>query len=352
MITIIGTTFPKEWRYGPDEISMFRSTAKQIEQKFPNERNLLINTTWFGPQFSNVNQEWQKIEKIFQKGEQYDNLFLLSLIDPLYLMERDVKKICDNLSIKQTYKIGMFLNTEYEYNFHAIVGDHLMPKYKEEDVILRTYDKDYLCYQRKPRAWRVDFTELVRQNDLLSTGVITLGAKSENDWDWSEGRTWEPITLDESHAPYKDDGQNNPEHYGGIPNDLATVGNLDVWNKCFLYVSSETVFDPSEPLFANERIWKPMIGLRPFVIQGNTDTYKWLEGHGFRTFNKFWPHIDVDTNHRVLENIIDVLLFLKSRPAKEKIAMYNEMLSDLRHNKQRFYEFSKEQKHRMENIFC
>ena len=351
MLTKIGTTFPSHWTYGKEEIEMFDKTATQIEDKFPNARNLLINTTWFGPQFKDINDEWSKIEKLFASSEPYDNLFLLSLIDPFYLMEQDVELICNKLAIKETYRIGMFLDTPYEYNFHAIVGEDLMPKYNDDDVMLKEYNKDFLCYQRKPRVWRVDFANLVKENNLLDNGVITLGAKTDEDFDWSEGKTWEPITLDESHEPYKHDGQNDPTHYGGIPNDLVTVGRLDIWNQCFLYVSSETVFNVWEPLFVNERIWKSMIGLRPYVIQGNPDTYQWLEGHGFKTFNNYWPHIKMEDSKTVLDDIIQVLKFLDSKPADEKMAMYKDMLPDLKYNKKRFYEFSREQKNKMENIF-
>jgi len=349
MLTRIGTTFPARWQYGPEEIEIFDKTARQIEDKFPNERNLLINTTWFGPQFGNG--EWEKIEQLFKDNLKFDNLFLLSVIDPLYLMEKHISEMCVRFGIKKTYRIGMFDVGKYQWNFHAIVGDNLMPKYNNEDVTLKNCNKDFLCYQRKPRAWRVDFVKLLKENNLIDNGIITLGAKTENDHDWSKGRTWEPITLDESHDPYRNDGQNNKAHYGGIPNDLVTVGSLDVWNRCFLYISSETVFDHWEPIFVNERIWKPMIGLRPYIIQGNPKTYQWLERNGFRTFNQYWSHIDLKHSTDVLNDHISVLKFLRDKSKEEKMSMYQDMLSDLIHNKQRFYEFSREQKHKMENIF-
>jgi len=266
-------------------------------------------------------------------------------------MEKHISEMCVRFGIKKTYRIGMFDVGKYEWNFHAIVGDNLMPKYNNEDVTLKNCNKDFLCYQRKPRAWRVDFVKLLKENNLIDNGIITLGAKTENDHDWSKGRTWEPITLDESHDPYRNDGQNNKAHYGGIPNDLVTVGSLDVWNRCFLYISSETVFDHWEPIFVNERIWKPMIGLRPYIIQGNPKTYQWLERNGFRTFNEYWSHIDLKHSTDVLNDHISVLKFLRDKSKEEKMSMYQDMLSDLIHNKQRFYEFSREQKHKMENIF-
>ena len=349
MLTKIGTTFPSNWTYGSEEIEIFEKTAQQIQSKFPDKRNLLINTTWFGPQFDNG--EWQKIEKLFSDNARFDNLFLLSVIDPLYLMQKDISEICVRFGIKETYRIGMFDDSKYEWNFHAIVGDHLMPKYESNDVMLKSCDKDFLCYQRKPRAWRVDFVKLLQENNLLENGIITLGAKTENDHDWSEGRSWEPITLDESHEPYRNDGQNNKKHYGGIPNDLVTVGNLDIWNQCFLYISSETVFNHWEPVFVNERIWKPMIGLRPYIVQGNPKTYGWLEKNGFKTFNKYWSHIDLEHSVDVLNDHVSVLKFLANKSMDDKMSMYQDMLPDLIYNKQRFYEFSKEQKHKMENIF-
>lgn len=350
MLTRIGTTFPDNWQYGPEEIEMFDKTARQIEDKFPNERNLLINTTWFGPQFDNG--QWEKIEQLFRDNVKFDNLFLLSVIDPLYLMDKHISEMCVKFNLKKTYRIGMFDTGKYEWNFHAIVGDHLMPKYKDEDVMLKQYNKDFLCYQRKPRPWRVDFAKLAIEHNLVENGIITLGAMSEGDRDWSEGRTWEPMTLNESHEPYKKDGQNDPAHYGGIPNDLVTVGNLDVWNQCFLYISSETCFNHWEPVFVNERIWKTMIGLRPYIIQGNPKTYSWLEKNGFKTFNRYWSHVDLACSIDVLNDHVEVLKFLKSKSKEDKMSMYQDMLPDLIHNKQRFYEFSKEQKHKMENIFC
>jgi hypothetical protein len=349
MLAKIGRTFPEHWMYGPEEIEIVDKTQQQIEHKFPDESNLLINTTWFGPQFDNG--EWQKIEQLFNDNARFDNLFLLATIDPLYLMEKDISEMCVRFGIKKIYKIGMFDNSKYEWNFHALVGGKLMPRYDNDDVILKNYDKDFLCYQRKPRAWRVDFANLVRKHGLIENGIMTLGAKTEEQHAWCEERTWEPMTLDESHDPYKNDGQNNPKHYGGIPNDLVTIGGLDVWNKCFLYISSDCVFDHWKPVFVNEPVWKPMIGLRPYIVLGNPKTYGWLEKNGFRTFHRYWPQVDLVHSIDVINDHIKLLKFLGSKSKEHKMSMYQDMLPDLIYNKQRFYEFSREQKHKMENIF-
>ena len=94
-----------------------------------------------------------------------------------------------------------------------------------------------------------------------------------------------------------------------------------------------------------------MIGLRPYIVQGNPKTYRWLEKNGFKTFNHYWSQIDLEHSTDILQDHIKVLQFLETLSTSQKMSMYNDMLPALRHNKNRFYEFSKEQKHKMENIF-
>ena len=341
----IGITFPKDWQYSPEENEIFTKTAEQIKQKFKNQNNLLINTTWFGPQFNN--QEWAKVQSLVTKKIKIDNLFLLSVIDPIYLTDKDLSELCIGLNVDNLYKIGMGVDSNYDWNFHAIVGPKLMPKYKEKDVILTNIEKDFLCYQRKPRPHRVDFTKLLIKNGLDKNGVFTLGG-NHNDYDWAEGKTFDSVLIDDSPTEYKHNGSH--DDFGGVPNDLVTIGRLDIWNKCFLNISSETVYNHWEPLFVTEKQWKCMIGLRPYIVQGNPQTYKWLRRNGFKTFNEYWRHIDLETSTDVIQDHIEVLKFLATKSKDEKQQMYDDMLPNLRHNKDRFFEFSAEQKFKMENL--
>jgi hypothetical protein len=90
--------------------------------------------------------------------------------------------------------------------------------------------------------------------------------------------------------------------------------------------------------------------MRPFVINGVQRTYRWLRHHGFKTFNQYWPHIAIESGD-VHDSIITLIKFLQEQNKHELLAMYNDMLPDLRYNKQRFVSFAQEQKFRMENLF-
>ena len=99
-----------------------------------------------------------------------------------------------------------------------------------------------------------------------------------------------------------------------------------------------------------EKIWKPIIRLRPFHVHGNPRSYQWLRDRGFRTFNHYWKHLPVETAGQH-DALMDVINHLVDMPKSEVEQMYLDMLPDLRYNKHRLKEFSTEQKHKMENIF-
>lgn len=346
MVESLGAGFPLQWQYGPEEHHIFHSTVRQVDVNFPNEKNLVINTTWFGSQFNNG--MWQQALDL--QG-QFDNLFLLSVIDPLYLSVSDLSTLTQKYKIKKIYRIGMFEDSEYEWNFHAIVGKDLMPRYSEEQILLHDLEYVYMLYQRKPRQHRVEITNLLREHDLLKHGIVTLGAPND-DYNWHQGLSFTPIFIDDHAEDYKHNG--SKQDYGGVPNDLVTLGRLDLWQKHFLNIVSETVFDEWEPLLVTEKMWKPMIGLRPFLVHGNPKTYTWLKNRGFRTFNQYWKHIPVEEVYDGFgphDAVIRTIEFLKELATKDLIQMYQDMLVDLRYNKERFYEFSQEQTDRMENIF-
>ena len=46
MLTTISNTFPEHWIYGKYEQSILASMQQQIDTRFPDQNNLLFNTTW------------------------------------------------------------------------------------------------------------------------------------------------------------------------------------------------------------------------------------------------------------------------------------------------------------------
>ena len=106
-------------------------------------------------------------------------------------------------------------------------------------------------------------------------------------------------------------------------------------------------------MFITEKTWKPIIGLRPFVLNGQTKIYQYLRDHGFHTFNHYWPHIKIEelSEFEVHDSLIEVIKFLSTLSNTTLLEMYSDMLPALKHNRNRFFEFAQEQKYKIENLF-
>jgi hypothetical protein len=347
MVTIIGTTFPADWQYGPEEIEIFKSTTQQIAENFADQRNLLINTTWFGPQFDN--SEWEKAEQLIADNQVFDNLFLLSVIDPLYLSKDNIAYLESALKITTTYRIGMFVDSKFAWNFHSVVGAKHCPNYSSDKIKLIDPEYTFLLYQRKPRRHGGKLTQLLIEQGFNGKGIITLGSNKNSSYDWSEGLKPSLMTIEDLPGSYKHNGQH--DDFGGVPNDLVTLGRLDIWQRHFLNIVSETEFNDWDPTFVTEKTWKPIIGMRPFIIHGQRNIYSWLQKNGFKTFNHYWSHIPCETSDNQHGNVIDVINFLCDKSKAELTAMYTDMLPALEYNANRFFEFAQEQQYKINHVF-
>ena len=176
---------------------------------------------------------------------------------------------------------------------------------------------------------------MLDKRKLSKLGIVTLG----NDRNVGE-------TIEE----YKEGNWDMPDDFG-IPHDIHSLGRPEYWQNHFLNVVGETDFEDHLWTYITEKTYKPIIGLRPFVINGQQAVYKKLRKQGFKTFNHYWPHIDIEHCNidDIHKNICNLIEWLSSQNLKQ---MYIDMLPDLRYNKQRFNEFAVEQKHKMENLFA
>ena len=332
-ITFIGTTFPTTYQWHVDEVALIKSIQTQIHCTYPESNNLFINTTWFGPQFDNT--EYAKFLNIV-KYQQFDNIFLLAAADPVFLNAEQIATVVNLSCATQSFLLGHF-DTEYYFNFHSTVLPKYVKSYTLEELVLTAPNWLFLNYNRKPRDHRTEFVNKLISNGLDKHGVITLGNK---------------LTLGEKIDDYEEGNWGMPDTFG-IPHDIHSLGNPTLWQTHFLNVVSETEFWPWDNMFITEKTWKPILGLRPFLLNGQTKIYKYLRDQGFKTFNHYFEGIELENlkEFEVHDSIISVIKYLATLDKKEILAMYNDMLPDLKHNRKRFFEFAQEQKSRAENLF-
>lgn len=353
-VTYIGTAVSPQEQWGPQEHRLVKNIQDQISSRFKDESNLLINLTWFGPQFGNNNSIYNNVIKLIKDKVQFDNLFWMASTEPIFLLPAQITEIEKNLQVKQAYYIGGFEQSEFAFNFSSTITAEDFIRYSQDQILLTEVDNYYLCYNRKPKPHRIELVEKIYSNKLEQFGIVTLG-KNDVDYDVSQGlKTDLYLTVEENALDYS---YNNRflvhNNFGGIPYDLLSLGRLDIWQTHFLNIVCESEFFPWDNMFVTEKTWKPILGLRPFILNGQTKIYRYLRDNGFRTFTHWFDGIELEDipEHQIHDSIVSVIKFL-TRLSKQQIKqMYTDMLPDLKHNEQRFWEFAKEQQHKINNVF-
>lgn len=351
MITVIGEFFTKIEPFGIQEHRIFDSVKTQINSKFSSSNNLIINTTWIGPQFNN--QSWPKIQKLIADNKKFDNLFWTGLIDPITIQPAQIKEVEQALCLKEVFYIGVSFEGPHSVNTSAIVCQEEFPKYTEDQLALTDLKFLYINYNRKPKPHRITFVEKLHKHSLEKYGLISLG-KPESHYDVSQGLdTDKYYTLNDNTDPTNNGRFPMVKTFGGVPADFCSLGDLTVWQHHFLNVVSETEFFPWDTVFPTEKTLKPIIGMRPFIINGQTTIYDWLRRQGFRTFNHYFNGVELENipEYEVHDSIIAVIRYLTTLDKKEIIKIYSDMLPDLVHNRNRFFEYAQEQRYKMENLF-
>lgn len=345
--TSIGVTFPASSQWHQDEIDLIDQLKWQIDQTFGDQSNLLINTTWFGPQFDNGAYQ-QFLNTVEQR--RFHNLFLVAAADPVFLNHEQLQDVANRAGVRQVYRCGHF-DGLHQFNFHSFVIPKYFETYTLQDLAMTTPDFVYCCYNRKPRPHRIDLVRKILHNDLQHRAIITLGRNDPTYSQLSENDLY--MTLGERPEDYAGAGNWNLPMNFGIPHDIHSLGNMDLWRRHFLHVVNETEFWPWDNLFVSEKTWKPIIGLRPFVVNGQSQVYAWLRKHGFRTFERYWPDIDCENVNetQVHDSIVRVIQRFYDCNTKTLSDCYRDMMPDLVHNRDRFFEFSREQYHKSRNLF-
>jgi hypothetical protein len=274
-------------------------------------------------------------------------LFFLAAADPVFLNPEQLEFLVRASNCDTVRYLGHF-DGDYQFNFHSTVLPKYFRDYQIHDLVMQHPQWVFVNYNRKPRGHRIDLVNKLLENDLQHQGVISLGKSNDVYSDGSKQTTC--LLLGEEPADYAQEGNWGMSMEFGIPHDIHSLGNMQTWQAHFLTVVSETEFWPWDNTFVSEKTWKPILGMRPFVINGQTKIYQYLRQHGFRTFNHYWPHIDIESGD-VHDTIVEVITWLASLPRAELARLYQEMLPDLIYNRAHFYDFSRDQISRTERLF-
>jgi hypothetical protein len=126
----------------------------------------------------------------------------------------------------------------------------------------------------------------------------------------------------------------------GIANDIMSLGHPTNWQRCFLNVVTETQFDIKQTYFVSEKIYKPIIGHRPFLVYATDGAVSWLTERGFENYTQDFQDIsNLDLSQP--ENIAPFLTTLCAQPRTYWQMKFVALRDKIVYNNNNFYKYVK-----------
>jgi hypothetical protein len=309
--------FNPAWQAGQLERELVDSLVQNLNNQYPDISKAVVVTSWHEP--TDLISQLQKLQP--------ELTVLCSLTDPLGPIENLIDQIPGRVVL-----VG-YVDSEYFFDFWAVACAKFFKPYSNAELEPTQIEYVFLNYNRKPHRHRTELVKLLETTGLIKYGCVTLGNSH--------------YTVNDHELNYQAYGANDVVGDVGIPNDVYSLGQLKIWNTSFVNVVSETQYEYSKNVFLSEKIFKPMIGLRPFVINGSPGIYRLLKQAGFDCFEDLFPVNSLSNenfnsswkfnNHKY---IIESLNDFKDR---NLIDLYNQIQPRLIHNQNLFYEYARNQ---------
>jgi hypothetical protein len=299
--------------------------AKQFEQQIISQylqhittRTVLINNTWYTSDYHQ-----QVMNQL--RTMQFDQIVLVSMFDasiadPLWYQEFN----------QPVYTIGYYPGKN-TIDFWALMIDrHFQPLdlgLLETDTI----DTAYMCLNRKPHWHRQRLYNQLVELDIVNQGIVSMG-----------GNDSPPQRTLKVDAGQCDLAPNAGTEQNGIANDIMSLGHPDNWHRCFLNVVTETQFDIAKTHFVSEKIYKPILGCRPFLIYA-IGAEAWLTDRGFEPYSADFQDI-TDLDLTIPSNIAPFLKQLCQQSPLYWQAKFVALKDKIMYNKTHFTKYVEQQK--------
>lgn len=296
------------------------SLKDEIQATSSFEHNVLVNLTWF-------KANWEETAPL---RELVSSLGPKEKIKIWYAGSIDGNHWITNTYIEFYHH---FVNEGYSYSFVGYSDEHWHTWYPkwfikstsniQIDKLLLVKEPKYLylAYNRKPKLHRERLVESLIKEKMHSRGWIT----------YEEGKYPEIDSM----SANTDQEKHSSDRRFSRPEDLTSVGNLGVWRNSYLVIASET--DEADPWQISEKTWKPIFGMRPFLINGNNELYSILDKLGFFTPIDLFKNKNLDCSYT---SVVDKIKTLYNLSASELYSLWEDQYEMLLHNRKRMFELA------------
>jgi hypothetical protein len=310
-----------KWLLKQFEQKVVNSLLQNIEQD--QSRTVVINSVWYTNDYHQDVMDWLRTNPV-------DRIVMVAMIDPaipqpIWYSEFD----CEIISLG--YYPG-----KYALDFWAVFVDEFLKSPSTNQLMdISNIDTAYMCLNRKPHWHRKQLYDILQSRDLLQHGIVSMGG---------QGQALRSLAVDQEHD---DMAPNASRDHHGIPNDIVSLGHIENWQRHFVNIVTETGYNINQTGFVSEKIYKPIIGCRPFLVYDTDGGTRWLHDRGFESYvNDFRDITDQDLS--MPGSIPTFLSALCEQTPEYWQAKYLALQEKILYNKQHFADYVKSQRQLIE----
>ena len=231
--------------------------------------------------------------------------------------------------------VGYYCGAD-EIDYWALISNQNM----KVDNVTADIDTAYMCLNRKPHWHRMKLYNALDNLGLLDHGIVSMGG---------EHGQW--LRLLPEDAGISDLAPNAGNEQYGIANDIMSLGHTKNWQRHFLNIVTETIYNIGQDRFVTEKIYKPIVGERAFLVYAQGAS-QWLKEHGFATFDDDFDDI-TSLNLSTPDHIPEFLLALVQQGPNYWKAKHIALRDKIQYNKVRFQEYVKQTQQKIsQGIIC
>ena len=238
---------------------------------------------------------------------------------------------------------------DWYYFFHGFAALSWYQDFKYFPQVENKFTKVFICLNRlttKDRSYRLFLVSKMLEKDLVKHGNVSLCLTDPSQGTWQQELAYTESKL--SDYAKETIQQNLSKLSGSLVVDKENpVGELSAYagpedfklnQSALWHVVPETVFYYKK-LHLTEKIFKPIVSRRPFILVGGVGNLAYLKRYGFKTFDKWIDESydsEEDGDKRILM-IIEQLEKLCKLSQEELTVMHREMEDILEYNFNHFY---------------
>lgn len=278
-------------------------------------RTIIVNSTWYG--------DWCHSKVVDAcRADPVDRIVLVSMIDAAGIWAERFQDLADDVR-----SVGYYPGPdEIDYWALAVNKWFTIPDYDLLDPV--DIDLPFMSLNRKPHYHRQQLYDALKAADLLDRGLVSMGSARDGE----PAQRSLPQDIGVSAMNFN---PNPGVEQTGLVNDIMSLGHTENWRRCFLNIVTETQFDIPRTNFVSEKIYKPIMGMRPFLVYARTGAVPWLTVRGFEPYvTDFRDITDLDLSSPY--NIVPFLRILSEQPISYLRSKMLALREKIQYNRNQF----------------